>query len=553
MRALLIAIGLSISTLLFSQPNWDWAVQFNTDFYDYAAHVDHDVNGNLYVCGEFKDSIVFGTPVLYGNTNDYSIFVVKYDPYGNLVWARTAACSNYSYARDICVAPDGSIYVTGMFSGGIITFGAFTLNGVQQQIYIVKYDPFGGVVWAKSAGGSDDDDAYTVTSDSNGDVVIGGKYSSSVCYFDSYSVSPVNQSATDGFVAKYDSNGNALWARTCGGVSYDNIVNVECDNVGNVYAGGTFRGAAMTAGSLTISGHGDYDMLILKYDSAGNEIWGRAFGGIQYEACTGTQITPSGNVVISGYGGASSMVVFDADTLFNINGGIYIATLDGAGNVLWAINEGSPGFAVSYTWWDPVGIDGIGDLYFAGHFTSVSADVSGDTIYNYDNSGTTGDFFIAKYDSLGNLIWLYQNGGTQYDAIFDITVKDIDNFAITGGFTHPTFLFPPDTLHNTGLFRYFLAQAGSGLTGSSLSGSGVPQFMIFPNPTSSELNVCLDQRFSLEEMSVGIYDLSGRTLDTYELNSHNFVVDCTTYKSGTYLLTVQTDDGAICSRMFVVE
>ena len=87
-------------------------------------------------------------------------------------WQWAVKSSDNCPSKSECVAVDfmGDSYVVGSFSGANITFGSVVLTNDTttgtSDIFIVKYNSFGNVIWAKSFGGSTDDVAYSVASDS---------------------------------------------------------------------------------------------------------------------------------------------------------------------------------------------------------------------------------------------------------------------------------------------------------------------------------------------------------------------------------------------------
>ena len=87
----------------------------------------------------------------------------------NWLWTKAAVGSNVDEGKAVSTDPSGNIYVTGLFYGPSITFGSYSLANVGgQDIYVVKYDASGNVLWAKSAGGSKDDAGNSISTDAFG-------------------------------------------------------------------------------------------------------------------------------------------------------------------------------------------------------------------------------------------------------------------------------------------------------------------------------------------------------------------------------------------------
>jgi len=93
----------------------EWQVWAATEVQNFANGVASDINGNIYVTGNFEDTIIFDNVTLISEGNS-DIFIVKYDASGNLLWAKRAGGPNFVYANDIAVDTSGNCYVVGSFT-----------------------------------------------------------------------------------------------------------------------------------------------------------------------------------------------------------------------------------------------------------------------------------------------------------------------------------------------------------------------------------------------------------------------------------------------------
>src|SRR5207244_3723553 len=125
-----------------------------------------DSSDNIYFSGFYQDTITFGSTVLTGATA--SVFLAKYDAFGNAIWARSsvnASTSSSSYCFFACTDAFGNCYQTGYYHD-TISFGLDTLIGVgTNNFFLVKYDSSGNVIWAKSSAGTGDERAFSVATD----------------------------------------------------------------------------------------------------------------------------------------------------------------------------------------------------------------------------------------------------------------------------------------------------------------------------------------------------------------------------------------------------
>jgi hypothetical protein len=109
-----------------------------------------------------------------------------------VLWAKsaggiTAGPNTGDWAEGISTDASGNIVVTGKFSSPTITFGTITLTNTDSfalgDVFVVKYDPSGNVLWGKSVGGTGDDLGYGISTDASGNLVVTGHFSSPTITF----------------------------------------------------------------------------------------------------------------------------------------------------------------------------------------------------------------------------------------------------------------------------------------------------------------------------------------------------------------------------------
>ncbi|MEK7263262.1 MAG: SBBP repeat-containing protein [Bacteroidota bacterium] len=154
---LAVVVGLMLPVTVLAR-DWSWAKRARGGGYDYGKGIATDENGNCYVTGYFNSStITFGSVMLTNTDNSGSsdMYLVKYDSSGNVLWANCAGGYSADYGNSIATDGNGNCYVTGYFWSPTITFGSVTLINANSfsDMFVVKYDSNGNVVWAKRAGG----------------------------------------------------------------------------------------------------------------------------------------------------------------------------------------------------------------------------------------------------------------------------------------------------------------------------------------------------------------------------------------------------------------
>ena len=123
----------------------------------------------------------------------------------NYLWAKSAGGTSSDYGRSVATDASGNTFVTGVFYSTSITFGSYTLtNAGYADIFLVKYDASGNVIWAKSAGGTSYDFGWSVATDASGNTFVTGRFKSPSITFGSYTLNNANVGYSDIFLAKLD-------------------------------------------------------------------------------------------------------------------------------------------------------------------------------------------------------------------------------------------------------------------------------------------------------------------------------------------------------------
>ncbi|MEI6815969.1 MAG: hypothetical protein WCL14_05120, partial [Bacteroidota bacterium] len=286
-----------------------------------------DANGNVFIGAEFRSpSLTLGSITLL---NDYSpindAFIAKYDSAGNILWAKNArnVNRNGSFSKQVNCDRWGNIYFTGTFECDSISFGSITLHNGNHgndysNFFIIKMDPNGNELWAKSSNCRFIDQSGGISTDYNGNVYYGG------CFFnDSISLGNItlyNHGLIDPFLVKYDSSGNVHWARNATGHGEGEVMNISTDNYGNTYLSGRYRDTIYFGSYLlpSIPIGTNYSIFIVKYDAQGNVSWVKSTGENDVNEGSWINADNFGNIYVTGIFQSAS-INFDNFTLSNYN------------------------------------------------------------------------------------------------------------------------------------------------------------------------------------------------------------------------------------------
>lgn len=326
----------------------------------------------------------------------------------------------------IAVDSNGNTFVIGVFEPSILFDSIMLVSNGGMDLFVAKYNSQGNVIWAKSFGGSGWDSGQKIKIDNNGDLLIAGDFESSSITFGSNSLN--NQGSHDVFLAKIDTSGNTLWANSI----YSNLdercqdICVDENNNLLVAAQCGYGTSLVNFDSISLANIGT-NTFLAKYNAFGVAVWARGFG--DSANINGLSTDRKCSIYITGeYTGECTS--FDTDTLTSMGySDIFLSKLDSLGNVIWAQSYGG----VSNN--DEgmcVRIDSLESIYLAGQFGSPFITFSLDTIL-HNGQVPYKDVFCVKLDSLRNPIWTSSFGGWNNDYVYDMDIDQYNNLFLTGG------------------------------------------------------------------------------------------------------------------------
>lgn len=451
-----IILALSFANIFAQAPNWVWANGAQGTQDDSGRGICTDVNGNVYVTGRFNSpTLTFGSYVITSTGGGNDIFIAKYDALGNVLWVKGALGQGESY--DIAVDASGNVFISGIFYPPNIIFGADTLINtawMTSDVFVAKYDSAGNELWAKSAGGSGDEYSSGICTDTSGNVFVTGSfYSSSITFGSATLNNPFFGS--DMFIVKFDTVGNALWAKNTFGDGYEGGEGICIDATGDVFVLGNFGSTMSIFDGDTIINAGSSDFFVVKYSNSGNFLWVKSSGGIDFEYGSSITADEIGNIFITGkYSGME--LPLNTDTLLNSSGGfeIFLIRYDNSGNEIWAKSIGGVDSDLSF------GIDNDidGNVFITGVFESATIAFATIVLTNSSMAGSD-DIFVAKYDNSGNVIWAKNVGNSAEEASYALSSDISGNVFITGEFYSSAINFGSTVLMTSGGFsNYFVAK-----------------------------------------------------------------------------------------------
>lgn len=456
-----LTLGVALLAPVGKAQTVEWARSAGSSFsFEQGNAISVDAAGNSHVTGFATGSAMFGPFTIA----DGGFFVAKYDPSGNVLWARSASESIGGQGNAIVTDASGNSYLTGFFHA-TMTVGEFTLNAVGAvDIFVAKYDSDGNVLWATSAGSTGFDAGGGITVDASGNCYVAGTFSA-MATFGEFTLSSAG--VVDIFVAKYDPDGNVLWARSAGGTSDDHGFAIGVDDSGNSFVTGSLTGTA-SFGQITLLGGGTR-IFVAKYDPNGDVLWAQTPEGSAFGRGSGIVVDATGNHFVTGSFGFQNVVtiIFGSIPLTSVGGReIFVVKFDGSGSALWGSAAGGTSDDAGHA----IGVDAAGNSYVTGFYEDTMNIGS----FSLTSRGSE-DIFAAMFDAVGNVVWARSAGGFDDDRGNGIGVDDAGNSVATG-FYQTTATFGPFTLTSAGSEDIFVAKydtCGNGSAGPDEECDGV--------------------------------------------------------------------------------
>lgn len=264
-------------TKIDSSGNSVWTRQFGTGGEEDILWSAIDDPGNVYITGSTRGIL---SNKNYGKED---VFVIKYDPTGQVKWTRQFGTDSIDKGNSIYVDKKGFIYITGETSGklGQSSFG-------KTDGFIMKLDPDGNSLFTVQTGTSADDYFTAVSGDGRSKIYISGSTWGAL--------DGKNKGAIDAFVGSFNEKGELIKFTQFGTDGFDMGLQLIPDDEMNIYIGGS------TSGNLGGNQTGNGDCFLTKINSKGNIEWTSQFGTKDHDGIRGIDFNKniSDNILISG-------------------------------------------------------------------------------------------------------------------------------------------------------------------------------------------------------------------------------------------------------------
>jgi hypothetical protein len=432
-------------------PDTLWTKTYGSVFDDRAWSV-HVTSDSGYIIGGY-------TYVAGGG--GYNFYLVKTDQYGDSLWTKTYGGPSSDYGRSVRQTDDGGYIMVGY---------SYSFGGPEPDVYVVKTDSLGTMLWDKAYG----DTLYDI----GGDIqqTLDGGYIIAGC------TSPAVNWNQDLWLLKLDSLADTLWTRIYGTIGTD---------VGSAVLETSDSGYAVTGMNGTGAAH---SLWILKTDRYGNLLWSKVYSLGTSSAGQSIHETSDGGFVI---GGNVFLAEFD----------FLLLKTDSLGDTLWTRTYGGQAGEDAYGLLETPD----GGYVIVGRTESFGAGWE--------------DIYVVRTDSIGDTLWTRTYGGTQFDYATSIDLTPDGGYVIAGS----TESFGAGD-HDVWLLR--IEPDPYGIEEHECSRYVFGYVEIQPNPFRDELQIRFttqdsrsmeqelrNSNFEMRKHTLKIYDVSGRLVRSFDLES----------------------------------
>ncbi len=474
MRFLIGIVFLIIVFAASAQAPKKFYCRYGGNGYDEGNDVKQTLDGGYIITGSTSS-------IGQGNTD---LYLLKLDSMGQVKFQKTFGGVSNEIGKSVVQLSDSSYVMAGYTSSSGV--GGY-------DVFLVKADKAGNLIWQKTYGGSDWDFANSMDTTADGGFIIAGT---------TYSYGKGN---ADGFVIKTDANGDTTWTKTFGGLKDDEFKSVIQTTDGNYALTGYTKSFNDSLG----------DGWIIRIDQTGNSTYTTSVGGLY------------------------SDVLNDVVELTNTN--LYFvgsnkSYKNGINTVNWrySINS-SNGFILD---------DYIGNTN-TERYNSSTVGLNGTVIsVGYNNFvGTSSDANIHVYTPTLGYVSYFPFGVENTDELFSISRTKDKGFVSVGSCFGNTSLLKDILFVKTDS----LGQYGTSIIGIKEKEQAKIALSIYPNPTNDYINIKIANYKNLKKLHYQIIDLNGRVILSNAIEEFIKTIETSSLSDGLYLLQVLDANNVLSS------
>ena len=343
-------------------------------------------------------------------------------------WAVDAGGNgNTDFCWGIATDSHGNAYWAGSISGSA-DFGCTTVSPPQIAGVLAKYDSTGACQWATGITVNFNEAwAYGIAIDAQDRIYVTGSYDGNATFNNGVTLNSLG--SDDIFLARYDTDGNCLWARRAGASgANDEARAVAVNDSGDVFITGFSGGTTITFDTISIPNPSNYRQIVIAcYDSTGGVQWAKASTGNTQGRSSRAITIANDRLYITGQVGTAG-TIFDGVPIISdpIGTAIYVLACDLDGHALWANAYGSGDH-------EGMGIaaDTLGNIFVSGRFWGTIHLPNGDSLVS---ASSNDDILLMRLDTAGGFHWAQRAGSLQRDVGWGVEADGLGNVYLAAHF-----------------------------------------------------------------------------------------------------------------------
>lgn len=323
-----------------------WAVSAGGTADDRAGGISMDPAGNLYITGHFgrfSTAATFPTvpPTTLTPGGTYDAFILRLNhTTGVGAWVRAVSGNSHDWGYYVAANATDN-YAVG-WTTGPQTLCGHTFTGNNTEAYVVRHDNDGNCLWLRTFGTFLDNDEVGGVDVGGGRVYVSARFRTTGVFG---ATTLTSAGDWDGALVCLNDAGVFQWAKGFHSSSAVSMNSVLVDG-GFVYVTGTYTGS-LRIENTTLTGIGGTDSFLAKFDTNGNLIWAKRFGSTGNDIVRAMSKDNNGRLYLVGdFTGTWSL---DEVSLVSQGGrDIYFAVLESDGRLVWAERAGGPNDDIGY-------------------------------------------------------------------------------------------------------------------------------------------------------------------------------------------------------------
>jgi hypothetical protein len=459
----------------------------------------------------------FNTDATGAHPDSYDIWVVKLNALGTIVWQKCLGGVKYEEGNSIKQTADGGYIIAGSTLSDELA-GFHNQGSGCYDIWVVKLNASGVIEWQKVLGGSSCDYAKSIQQTTDGGYVLVGDVGSN----DGDIVSDRKSYYTNAWVVKLTVTGDIQWQKLLGGTYLDHGRSILQTADGGYLIGCTAYSVDGDVTKLLT----DADYWIVKLNSTGGIEWQKAYGGTGDEKLSRISKTSDGGFIAVGTTNSSDGNVTGLHGTANGYYDIWVIKIGATGILEWqktlgGTNDDNGGSLKEAT---SILQTKDGGYLVGGDTSSNDGDVSG----NHSNVGANSrDVWLVKLNSVGVIKWQKCFGGSS-DEYNNCLVQTKDNgFLLLGTAASSNGDLPSNKDYTKSIWIVKLAPevlANTGFENNNMT--------VYPNPAKNQINLQFPNQVTVDK--IVITDLTGKVILTQTTNTTQ--VNVAPLSNGMYIL-----------------